>query len=178
MTICTHCAMCCDGTLFAHVGLDPAERARMARLGQPVGEREGKPCLVHPCPALAGTRCTVYPDRPGGCVQYRCELLKAVEAGATGVPQALDVIAEARAMASEVTAALPPGETPAWRTKLLGRPGEAPPPPVLAARLLRLNLFLDRHFRAPEKRVFRESPGNGGVDRPKEDVPSGAGGRV
>ena len=38
-TLCLRCGLCCDGTLFTHVSLQPAEAAPLKALGLPVMER-------------------------------------------------------------------------------------------------------------------------------------------
>jgi Fe-S-cluster containining protein len=54
--------------------------------------------LVQPCSALAGTRCSCYPDRPRACRGYRCVLLAALAAGEATLDEALAVVARARAI--------------------------------------------------------------------------------
>jgi hypothetical protein len=67
--LCLACGLCCDGTLFADVELQPGDSAdRLRELGQklPQGkDAEGKPVhkFAQPCPALgADCRCAFSPN--------------------------------------------------------------------------------------------------------------------
>ncbi len=103
-TLCQHCGLCCDGTLFTHVPLKPAEVAPLRALGLPVGERpDGTPLLPQRCAALEGRRCTAYDARPEGCRRYHCQLFAALSEGELSLPEALAVVdgAHARLAAPE-----------------------------------------------------------------------------
>ncbi len=95
--LCTRCALCCDGSLFADVELaGRAEATRMEVLGLEVedDDTDGE-LMVLPCVALQGTRCGVYTHRPKCCRTFECKLLKDVRRGEVGVERALGHIAEA-----------------------------------------------------------------------------------
>ncbi len=74
--LCRSCGLCCDGTLFGGVTLDPEELdgARKNRL--PVLRRGN--AFAQPCSALAGrddgTVCAVYAERPRSCRRFVCRL--------------------------------------------------------------------------------------------------------
>jgi Fe-S-cluster containining protein len=106
--LCTHCALCCDGTLFADVELvGQAELARLEILGVDV-ESEGRNTglLSQPCAALRGTRCGIYTHRPKCCRVFQCHLLQNAERGAVTVERALEQIAGAREQIRQVRALL------------------------------------------------------------------------
>jgi uncharacterized protein len=95
--LCTNCALCCDGSLFADVELSgPSEAGRLEILGIEI-EDDDPPLLVQPCRALSGKRCTIYPHRPKCCRTFECRLLRDVRRGDLGVEQAEAHIAEALA---------------------------------------------------------------------------------
>jgi len=96
-TLCTRCALCCDGSLFADVELaGPAESAGLEAMGLEIEEDDaGDGLLVQPCGALQGKRCGIYAHRPECCRTFECRLLKDVRRGAVGVERAGEHIAEA-----------------------------------------------------------------------------------
>jgi len=73
-TLCLHCGLCCDGTLFRHVEITPGERERLVQLGIGVGVRRKHEVMWLPCGKLDGKRCTIYEQRPGGCARFVCAL--------------------------------------------------------------------------------------------------------
>jgi Fe-S-cluster containining protein len=78
--LCQSCGMCCDGSLFGRVDLEPTEveaarRVRLRVLGD--GKSFEQPCsaLVPLEPRSAGRRaCGVYADRPASCRRFVCRL--------------------------------------------------------------------------------------------------------
>jgi uncharacterized protein len=97
-TLCQHCGLCCDGTLFTHVPLRPTEVEPLRALGLPVKEREdGTPLLPQRCEALRGRCCTAYPQRPEGCRRYHCQLFSALSEGEVSLSEALGVVDGAHA---------------------------------------------------------------------------------
>jgi hypothetical protein len=98
-TLCVHCGLCCDGTLFTHVPLRRQEVEGLERLGLRVAERtDGVPVLLQPCAALKERCCTVYADRPKGCRRYQCYLLTALAEGEVSLEEAHAVVDEAHAL--------------------------------------------------------------------------------
>jgi Fe-S-cluster containining protein len=109
-TLCTHCALCCDGTLFADVELCGVREAdRVELLGLEV-EDDGDcgAVLALPCAGLEGTRCSVYPNRPRVCRTFECHLLQTAQHGSVPVERALATIDDARGRARRVKALLGP----------------------------------------------------------------------
>ena len=142
-TLCLACGMCCDGTLFTRVAVEPGEVARLEAHGLTLAERpEGGRALPQPCAALDGRCCTVYADRPAGCRRYRCNLLVALEEGEVGLADAEATVADAHARRARATEAAGAPLAQARRTL---REGGLPDAAVDV--LHDLERFLDRHFR-------------------------------
>ncbi|MHB8875500.1 MAG: YkgJ family cysteine cluster protein [Myxococcaceae bacterium] len=78
-TLCRGCGLCCDGSLFSHVGLEPEDLERLRALGIPTATRStGSVVLPQRCSALKGYDCQIYPDRPASCRAYKCMLATAL----------------------------------------------------------------------------------------------------
>jgi Fe-S-cluster containining protein len=102
--LCTHCALCCDGSLFADVELvGEKEAIRLEGMGLEVDDSDAEGALlVLPCRALEGKRCGIYAHRPSCCRTFECGLLQNVRRGAVGVEQAERHIADALARIGHV----------------------------------------------------------------------------
>ncbi|AEI63633.1 YkgJ family cysteine cluster protein [Corallococcus macrosporus] len=153
-TLCLRCGMCCDGTLFTHVSLQPEEALALQRRGLPVGSRtDGSPALMQHCPALEGRACTVYTDRPASCRRYHCQLFAALAEKEVSLEEALAVVDEAHARVDAVARTLAPAAEGAPRS-VLQRARRANLPehggPLSSADLAtyeRAEAYLDTHFR-------------------------------
>jgi Fe-S-cluster containining protein len=75
-SLCRSCGLCCDGSLFGCVTLEPDE-ARDARKG-PLHVLQRGNAFEQPCSALTtldnGCGCSIYPDRPRACRAFTCRL--------------------------------------------------------------------------------------------------------
>jgi uncharacterized protein len=104
--LCPACGLCCNGVIFANVGLQRGEdAARLRSLGLPVCTSHSAlrpPHLAQPCAAFDGCQCRVYADRPQYCREFECVLLKSVKAGHTEPAAALRIIRTARERADKV----------------------------------------------------------------------------
>lgn len=103
--LCLQCGLCCDGTLFRDVELQPGDDAGHLRaLGLPVrAGSSGAGKFPQPCAALcADLRCRVYADRPTRCREFECALFKSVAAGGMEQVAALKVIRQTRQQAEQV----------------------------------------------------------------------------
>ncbi len=156
--LCTRCALCCNGALFDFGPLDPEEVPQARANSLTVLEAEDKYGFGFPCPALAGSVCTVHPSRPDTCRAFRCRLLREAEAGTIAPDAALSIIADTRAAHDALLGQLPPGSTIIDARRWRRRAGEADanalaiaPPQVMIA-LGMLDLLLDQHFRKPGDR--------------------------
>lgn len=165
-SICTDCAMCCNGALFDWVRAPADELARLPAAAFTAREDSKGGGFAQPCPLLEDNLCSAYALRPGGCRKFECNLLRRHNAGAVSREEALEVIASARQLLGGVRDLLAPGESlPAararWKQWFADRANReaAPEAPGQAAFLLRmtmLNRFLDRHFRKDSKKQMME----------------------
>ena len=93
--LCTHCGLCCDGSLFADVELaGRAEATGLVILGLEVEDDQDGAVLLQPCRALRGRRCGIYAHRPRCCRTFECRLLQDARSGAVSVEAARKRIAE------------------------------------------------------------------------------------
>jgi Fe-S-cluster containining protein len=79
-SLCLRCGLCCDGSLFSFLGVQPGEVERLAARGLVAETRpDGRLALglTKGCPGLSGKTCTLYEDRPLACRDYKCLLLVA-----------------------------------------------------------------------------------------------------
>ncbi|RKG73591.1 YkgJ family cysteine cluster protein [Corallococcus terminator] len=151
-TLCLHCGMCCDGTLFTHVPLQPNESASLTQRGLPLTAREdGTVVLPQPCAALNGRCCTVYTERPEACRRYRCQLLNALAEGEVSLDEAKGVVDAAHARVEAVTRALSPMEGGPSSLRQ-ARAAAATLEPQAREALTQAEAFLDRHFRGRFRR--------------------------
>ncbi|HEY1956480.1 MAG TPA: hypothetical protein VGH28_12735 [Polyangiaceae bacterium] len=98
--LCRSCGLCCDGSLFGRVPLEPGEVdcAKKNRLRViPSGAS-----FEQPCRAFAGT-CRVYDERPRACHAFECRLYDRhrreggpLEARLASVRRARELLAAAR----------------------------------------------------------------------------------
>jgi hypothetical protein len=107
-TLCQSCGLCCDGSLFSHVPLEPPEVEAVRALGLPVARiADGSLAMPLPCPALARRSCSLYGERPLGCRRFGCRLYAALDAGEIGLTAALAVVGEAHLLLAGLAARLP-----------------------------------------------------------------------
>ncbi len=121
--LCRACGLCCDGTVFVYVPVTEEEARRLVhRLPiLPATDRlEARFDLR--CPAHGAGGCSIYEERPDICAQFRCKLLRRLEAGTIDLDDARVVVARVRALAERLDAALPPGKSRLTRVALLPDP--------------------------------------------------------
>lgn len=101
--LCTACGMCCDGTMFQIVRMQPGEvPAELGKLGLKIRCRDGEYHMEQPCTALRENRCTVYEQRPVRCRLFNCQQLGRVESGETTEAKAMAMITETRELVERV----------------------------------------------------------------------------
>ncbi|HXI51382.1 MAG TPA: YkgJ family cysteine cluster protein [Candidatus Saccharimonadales bacterium] len=101
--LCLTCGLCCDGTLFKDVELQPGDApADLEARGLPLRRVHGKTKFPQPCAALNGCRCEIYRARPSHCRQFECLLFQSVSQGRTAIEDALRIIRDARGRAARV----------------------------------------------------------------------------
>ena len=105
--LCRACGLCCDGTLFDLVKLEPTDDARkLKQLGLPVTHARGKAAVARfpqPCVALCADRaCRVYADRPWQCRIFECGVFKDAKMGRITFAAALRLVTQARRRSEKV----------------------------------------------------------------------------
>ena len=70
--LCRACGLCCDGSLFGRVGLEPEEVEGAKKHRLRVVE-SGK-SFAQPCAALVDRACSIYDERPLSCRRFTCRL--------------------------------------------------------------------------------------------------------
>lgn len=158
--------MCCDGTMFELVQLQPADsRKELAALALKLKRKHGATCFQQPCSAFRGSHCAVYAQRPVRCRVFECRQLQRVTTGDSTEREALEKIAAARNQAAHVAALLLKlGEKPSRRrlkqrcddalaqpSAVFENPESATILALLSQAIGALEALLDEHFRpAPE----------------------------
>jgi len=105
--LCLSCGLCCDGTLYDFVMLEPGDDAlRLQQLGLRVKVSRGRTPVTRfpqPCAALCQDRtCRIYRDRPRQCQEFECGVLKDAKAGQITYAAGLREVKKARRRADEV----------------------------------------------------------------------------
>jgi len=101
--LCRHCALCCNGVLFADVRLQVGDDAqRLALLGVKLQSRGKLTRFSQPCSCLEGKLCRIYEDRPTRCRTFECRLLQRTQAGEVTERAALKSIQSALRRAETV----------------------------------------------------------------------------
>ena len=94
--LCAACGMCCDGTIFHHVWLQPADSAKaLAALGLKLKRKRKGDRILQPCPAHRNGQCSIYDDRPERCRLFECKQIQGVAAGKITEAEAAAKIREA-----------------------------------------------------------------------------------
>lgn len=106
--LCLACGMCCDGSLFDGVQLEPGEdAARLKALGLPVRVSRAKVPIARfpqPCAALCADRtCRVYRDRPHQCRVFECGVYKKAKAGELDHAAAMRWVKKGRRLSDRVS---------------------------------------------------------------------------
>ena len=166
--VCLSCGMCCDGTLFERAKAEPAELGRLAAHGIETLEAEGRLFFRLGCPRLSGTCCTIYDDRFTICRTFQCKLLAELRSGTVTVGEALEAVAEAKALLDKVRSQRPEAaalrerrpiakEAAQWAS--LSDPAER----LRVARLYLDIMALERHLGARFRKEAPEAPAAGKV---------------
>lgn len=95
--LCVKCGMCCDGTMFHLVRMQPADSvAALNVLGMKLKKKKGENYIGQPCPMLKQQRCSIYEGRPERCRLFECQQLKLLNAGTITEEQVEATILEAK----------------------------------------------------------------------------------
>ena len=180
-SICTHCGLCCDGTLLLWVPIEEteAEWARMQQLN--VAERNRRNWFALPCRCFRNDgKCGTYESRPAACRRFRCRLLRRVESEANcdsesldmePIERALETIARVKALRDLVNSKLPGPKSLVERlidfVRSIGGTAVPPDAATLAFRrenrdlinaVLILSLLLNREFRDQDEKPDSATP--------------------
>jgi Fe-S-cluster containining protein len=106
--LCQACGLCCDGSLFGRVDLEPGEvdRARALRL-RVIGSGRS---FEQPCSALGegtpdGRRsCSIYEERPAACRRFECRLHEKLGREGGSLDEPLAIVRRARSLLGSVRA--------------------------------------------------------------------------
>ena len=105
--LCLECGFCCDGNLFAFVAISSDEARALRAEGLAVIDDKGRLKLAQRCGALDGCRCRVYEQRPSGCRKFDCLLARSLVEKDLPLPDALAIVAEAKARLARLEGLLP-----------------------------------------------------------------------
>ena len=95
--------MCCDGTLFHSVILQPSDSPRtLSSLGLTLKRKPGLTTFRQPCSAHQDNQCTIYENRPQRCRLFNCQQLLRVAAGEVTQSSAQEIIASTRKKINQV----------------------------------------------------------------------------
>ena len=156
--LCTQCGLCCDGGIFDYGPLAPEEVEPAREAGMAVVEADDKAGFLFPCPQLACATCQIYSIRPQTCRGYRCETLKALDAGKIDLAEGLSRVKQGREAFERIQAELPEGKTVTDARRWRREAGKAEASeelnasPMLMMALGMLDVVVDQHFRRPDQR--------------------------
>lgn len=144
--LCLKCGLCCDGSLFKDVELQPGDDAdrlrkdglRLRKAPPPDAASPPRVRFAQPCRALgADCRCAVYKDRPSHCRAFECLLFGEVSGGRLRLASAQRIVRKARKLAETARS-------------LLNDLGETDTAAPLSARMRRLSRNIQSGQRSPE----------------------------
>jgi len=97
--------MCCDGTLFHSVVLQPTDSPRtLSSLGLTLKRKPGLTTFRQPCSAHQNNQCAIYENRPQRCRLFNCQQLLRVASGEISQSSAQETIASTRKKIDQVVA--------------------------------------------------------------------------
>jgi Fe-S-cluster containining protein len=146
--LCQSCGLCCDGSLFGRVDLEPEEiePARRHRLRVLPGARGfEQPCaaLARRGPELGRRCCSIYEERPLACRRFACRLYERHLREGGPIEERLRVVRRVRDLAASLEAS---GLVP---SDFESGPSAGPVDPRVARAMpayLELTRSLEEHF--------------------------------
>lgn len=147
--LCVECGLCCDGSLFRFLPVEPAEVERYRSLCLPVVTQSGRLAMPLPCSKLEARCCTVYADRPTGCRTFVCHLGRRLELGDASFAEALKIVREAQRRIEVLRTAWPGPEPVVQRATQAATLDQAPGEPAVEA-LRSVHEWLDEWIHWPE----------------------------
>lgn len=172
--LCTHCGLCCDGRLFDYAKIAEGEEPAILAAGLEIVPGDGgKPHFQLPCGLLSDGCCTRYETRFHVCRSFRCELLRAVQAGSVAPAAAMATVDEAKRLLARAETHLEgPAIRPVRRARMrelrgmegTGDGAEREAQAQARLDLITAKLFLERHFhRRTDEAPKANLPGSEGV---------------
>jgi hypothetical protein len=147
--LCVECGLCCDGSLFRFLPVEPAEVETYRALALPVVTQSGRLAMPLPCAKLEARCCTIYKQRPPGCRAFVCHLGRRLELGDVTFPEALTIVHEARRLLDVLRVAAPGAEPVLQRATSEGARGALGSEAAWKA-LEATHAWLDEHIHWPE----------------------------
>ena len=103
--LCRSCGLCCDGTLFGRVRLQPQDNSEPLRLaGIVVVSEDSVGQFSLACAAHQHGCCQVYESRPENCRSYQCKLLRRFGKGVVSRAEAATLIDRMRRLRQQLGA--------------------------------------------------------------------------
>ncbi len=146
--LCVACGLCCDGSLFRFLPVEPSELPQYRALALPVVTQSGRLAMQLPCSKLESRCCTVYEQRPPGCRTFVCHLGRRLELGEVGFPEALATVREAQRRIEVLRTEWPGNEPVLQRATTQAAHGVIAAPALLA--LEAVHAWLDEKLHWPD----------------------------
>ena len=106
-SLCVGCGICCDGTMYKSVDLYKNDRPDLLEEAGLVLSNDGAFDFFRlPCTSFAAGCCKIYEIRPTVCAEYRCLLLRRLEAGEIPYADALALVEKTTAIRDRVRSGL------------------------------------------------------------------------
>ena len=145
--LCVECGLCCDGSLFRFLPVEPQDVEKHHALALPVVTQSGRLAMPLPCAKLEARCCGVYQARPPGCRAFVCRLGRRLEDGEVSAATALGLVREAQRLI-EVLRVKWPGPEPVVQRATAAK--DAPPNEDALEALRAVHKWLDAHLHWPE----------------------------
>jgi hypothetical protein len=102
-SLCLTCGLCCDGTLFCGVPVEPNDDiTSLKAVGMNIIADNDLTLLKLPCAAHKNCTCTIYANRPQRCRTFKCKLLKRFERDDISQQLALEIIEKIKSLKNEM----------------------------------------------------------------------------
>lgn len=148
------CGLCCDGTAYGFAVIREDEIQDAERIGMNLMRTMDKsPAFLMACHHLEGTACTRYGQwRPSICGEYFCRVQTRTRKGELSEEQAFARTSEARRLAGQVKALMPPNMPISEARHLFRRlaaklPDLSPEETRFVLKMFVLERYLDAEFR-------------------------------
>lgn len=159
--LCVACGLCCDGALHDAAALLPEEMPLALSLGMKATRSGENVRFSLPCHLLMDCCCTVYANRPSPCRNYKCRLLRSLDAGEGALQESLDKVSTARSLLRNLEEILPQGMTiPEARASAASLPVEDAnrlEKATIKLHAFALNVYLEKYFRNEYENSFLQS---------------------